>query len=92
MVEVTEERSLGWSGLSHWTEETSPKVLVGPDGWKPTVEPEVYTCQFKGNTLVDISPRSEGPGCPLYLREHFKSSAAPMRKVDRYVSSRTPTW
>lgn len=64
MAEATEEHTLGWSGLSHWTEETSPKVLVGPEGWRPPVEPDTYSCQFKGNTLVDISPRSEGPGYP----------------------------
>ena len=59
-----------------------------------------YNCQFKGNTLVDISPRSERPawakmgddagalfpvvkGYPIYLRDHFKQTKAPMKKRPR---------
>ena len=61
-----------------------------------------YNCRFKGNTLVDISPRAGRPvrtsdisddgsqfvinkGYPMYL-ESYKASAAPLRKVKRYVS------
>ena len=46
-----------------------------------------YTLHFKGNTLVDISPRDRNPtGYPVYLRDHFMNAAAPMKKVDQYVS------
>jgi hypothetical protein len=45
-----------------------------------------YTLNFKGNTLVDISPRDEGNGYPIYLREHYKKEKAEMKKVTRYVS------
>ena len=62
-----------------------------------------YTCRFKGNTLMDISPRAERPewkqstsddgsqlevgrGYPIYLRDHFKETRAPLKKVQRYVS------
>jgi hypothetical protein len=59
-----------------------------------------YTCKFKGNTLVDISPREEeendgysyyqGQGrekvYPTYRRDHLKKDKAPMKKKVRYVS------
>jgi hypothetical protein len=50
-----------------------------------------FTCSFRGNTLVDISPRDERPGqYPLYLRDHLKKGgAAPLRTVQRYVAPRT---
>ncbi|MBM3240005.1 hypothetical protein FJZ31_27275 [Candidatus Poribacteria bacterium] len=51
-----------------------------------------YTCYFKGNTLVDISPRDEGIGYPIYLREHYKKDRAPMKRVTRYVSPVIIEW
>ena len=47
-----------------------------------------FTCHFKGNTLIDISPRDTGLGYPLYERDHFKKDKAPVKKVKRYVTSR----
>jgi hypothetical protein len=92
VVESTEEYTLGWSGTTHWVEGTLPVARVGPDGWVPPEDPEVYTCRFRGNTLMDISPRAEGPGYPLYRRDHYKKDAAPMVEVSRYVSSAIPEW
>ena len=52
-----------------------------------------YTCQFKGNTLVDISPRDERPSIyPIYLRANYVADRAPMRVVERYVSPFTIHW
>ena len=51
-----------------------------------------YACHFKGNTLVDISPRDEGNGYPIYLREHYKKEKAEMKKVTRYVSPVIIDW
>jgi hypothetical protein len=59
-----------------------------------------YECKFRGNTLVDISPREEkdndgysyyrGQGrekvYPTYRREQLKADKAPMKKINRYVS------
>ena len=47
-----------------------------------------YSCSFRGNTLVDISPRDEQPrSYPIYLRDHLKKAApAPMKKVTRYIA------
>jgi hypothetical protein len=46
-----------------------------------------YTFQFKGNTVVDVSPRDTNPtGYPVYLRDHFQQTQAPMKKVVQYVA------
>jgi hypothetical protein len=65
-----------------------------------SVQSVTYECRFRGNTLVDISPREEkendgysyyrGGGrekvYPTYRREHLKQDKAPMKKATRYVS------
>ena len=52
-----------------------------------------YTIHFKGNTVVDISPRETNPTAyPLYMRDHFKGDKAPMKKVERFVSSVALGW
>lgn len=49
-----------------------------------------YTCEFRGSTLVDISPRDESPDSyPLYLREQMKGTVAPMRRAKRFIAART---
>ena len=61
-----------------------------------------YTCRFRGNTLVDISPRPErawaeigqddgikspvAKGYPIYLRDHYREDGASMKETTRYVS------
>jgi DUF1680 family protein len=46
-----------------------------------------YAFQFKGNTVVDVSPRDTNPtGYPVYLRDHFQQTSAPMIKANQYVT------
>jgi hypothetical protein len=46
-----------------------------------------YEFHFKGNTVVDVSPRDTNPtGYPIYLRDHYQQNKAPMKKVEQYVS------
>ena len=46
----------------------------------------VYTCTFRGSTLVDISPRDPSPTTyRTYRREHMRSDAAPVRERERWV-------
>lgn len=46
-----------------------------------------YAFQFKGNTVVDVSPRDTNPtGYPVYQRDHFQKTSAPMIKVSQYVT------
>lgn len=99
IVESIETYQNGWEGLQipGWTEVTLPLITdVKPDPFayiastgqnKPT-ELTIYTCHFKGNTLVDIYPREQGLGCPLYRREHLKKDTAPMIDVVRSNSTK----
>jgi hypothetical protein len=59
-----------------------------------------YTCHFKGNTLVEISPHLESSVFPIYKRErhptyqrdHYKGNRAPMKETTRYVAPIAPKW
>jgi hypothetical protein len=53
-------------------------------------EETVLSCVFRGNTLVDISPRDTlRSSYPIYLRDHLRQGGpAPMRQADRYVAER----
>jgi len=53
-----------------------------------------YEIAFRGNTVVDISPRNESPGVyPMYLRDHMKAAKmAPMKTVQRYVAPKIAQW
>jgi hypothetical protein len=51
-----------------------------------------YACRFRGNTLVDISPRLSMPSYPIYLRERYRQAQAPVKTGTRYVASRVIAW
>ena len=52
-----------------------------------------FTLLFKGNTLIEISPRDSGPDeYRIYLRDYYKKDKAPMKKVSRYVSDALIPW
>jgi hypothetical protein len=99
MVESTHTYQVGWEGIQipGWTEVTRPLITdVQPQQFGYVVstnqnrpdELTNFTCHFKGNTLVDIQPREQGLGYPLYQREHFKANKAPMVEVIRSVPSK----
>ncbi len=87
VVESSETYTLKWKQTEFWKESTNPGA-----SWEPLKEPARYTCRFRGNTLVDISPRDEGLGLPLYRREALKSTVTPMRKLTRFVATVVPKW
>ena len=60
MVETREEYTLKWKRDGWWMEGTNP----GPN-WKND-HPEVFTFFFKGNTVVDLAPASEGLSISLF--------------------------
>ena len=47
-----------------------------------------HSAQLRGNTVVDMSPRQEGRGYPLYLRDDMKAARAPMKKRSNYVATK----
>jgi hypothetical protein len=87
VVETTEKYTLKWYQSEFWKESTNPG-----NAWQPASEPVQYTCRFRGNTLVDISPRDQGIGYPLYLRDGMRQAKAPMKKVTRHIPTVTLRW
>jgi hypothetical protein len=85
VVETTEKYTLRWKESDFWMESTNPGK-----SWKPGST--VYTMRFRGNTLVDISPRSDLPGYPIYQRDHLKANKAKMKKVKRYIPTSISQW
>ncbi len=53
-----------------------------------------YSIAFRGNTVVDISPRDDSPKVyPMYRRDFLKTGGqAPVRKVYRTVYEQIPRW
>ncbi len=54
-----------------------------------------YTAQFRGSTVVDISPRETDVEefkniYPFFMRDHLKATIAPMRKAGRFVADKLP--
>ena len=87
MVESVEIYTLKWKVEDFWFESTYPG-----DTWKPKKNPDKFTMHFKGNTLVDISPRSHVKGYHLYQRDYLKRDKAPMKKVTRFTSPERIKW
>ena len=85
VVETQETYTLKWKDSDFWFEGTSPSYW-----WEP--KPTLYTLTMRGNTLVDINPRSKGPGYPLYQRDEMKADQAPMIERERFVSTVIPKW
>ena len=99
VTETTETYQVGWEGIQipGWMEISRPlasdqppqpyEYVVSTGQRKPSTL-TTFTCHFKGNTLIDITPRELGLGYPLYRRDHYKQGKAPMLKVTRYVTSK----
>jgi len=53
-----------------------------------------YKIDFRGNTVVDISPRNDSPYVyPIYLRDHMKTAKkAPMKTKTRFVPDKVIKW
>ncbi len=81
MVTRVEKYTVKWKINENWHESSNP----GNDWTNPN--PITYTMTFKGNTLVDVSPRDTGPGLPIYQRDAMRDgTAAPMKTVTRFVA------
>jgi hypothetical protein len=86
MVTSKEVYTLKWRERDFWYESTNPGSK-----WEPDDPPLKYTLTMKGNTLVDIEPRSQSPGYPLYQRDHMRdNNRAPMKEAVRYVPDKWP--
>ena len=83
LATTTEAYTLKWKQEEFWKESTDPGAQ-----WKPADPPAKYTFTFRGNTVIDVSPRDTGLGFPLYQREALKAADAPMINVQRYIAPR----
>src|SRR5262249_46228544 len=51
------------------------------------IHDKTYTIEYRGSTVVDISPRNADPQLiPMYEREALKGKKAPMHTVQRFVA------
>jgi hypothetical protein len=87
VIETVETHAFGWKQSDFWQECTDPG-----SAWKAEKNPVLYQCRFRGNTLIDISPRDEGLGYPLYQREYMWGTNAPMKSLERYIAPVLPRW
>lgn len=87
VVESTETYTLKWRQTEFWKESTDQ----GPN-WVADEHPKQLTMKFRGNTLIDISPRDEGLGFPLYQRAGLNATTAPMKQVERYIAPALVKW
>lgn len=84
--EITELHAMAWKQSDFWQECTNPGA-----NWR-SKNPTRYTCRFRGNTLINISPRDEGTGYPLYERDFLRRPKAPMQMVERYIAPVLSRW
>ena len=57
-----------------------------------TYRGETYRCAFRGNTLVDISPRDDAVGYPIYRRAYYNRDEAPLVEARRYATDLRIRW
>jgi len=57
-----------------------------------TSEGRTYTLTFRGNTLVDVSPRDDRGYYAIYQRDALKQAKAPTREATRYVPPHSIKW
>ena len=80
MRETVETYTLKWKQDDFWMESTDPG-----SNWKPTPDPDRYTFHFRGNTVMDVSPRRSINDYQFYARDDLIRDKAPMRKLTRFV-------
>jgi hypothetical protein len=85
MAQYEETHTLKWKQGDFWQESNDP----GPQ-WTADEPPARYRFSFRGNTVVDVQPRDEGQGFPLYERGTMLLPEAPMHRVQRFIAPRLP--
>jgi hypothetical protein len=51
-----------------------------------------YTAQFRGHTVVEIAPRQDGVGYPIYERSACRAEKAPLRRARRFIPAQVLKW
>jgi len=91
-----EPRNLTWSGRYVDLGQVEKRDLVqvtfpiSTRTVKETIGGQEVELTIKGTTVVEVSP--PGPYCPIYQRQHLNADSAPLRPVQRFVSSEQVNW
>ena len=72
--------------------QVSVEFPVAERNEKVALDQNEYSVQFRGNTVIGISPKQEGVGYPIYEREAFRNPEAPMRDAPKYTAEKTLIW
>ena len=80
---------MGFSGL-RGGDVLTVSVPLKKRTTKETVAGVEYTLEWKGNTIVGMSPK--GTLAPLYQREDYLADRAPLGEVDYYVPAQEVAW
>jgi hypothetical protein len=51
-----------------------------------------YAAQFRGHTVVEIAPRQDGVGYPIYERSDYRAPRAPLRRGRRFIPAQVLKW
>jgi len=80
---------VGFSGLTR-DDVVTISVPLKKRTSKETVAGVEYALEWKGNTIVRMSPK--GTLAPLYQREDYLADRAPLGEVDYYVPAQEVAW
>jgi len=85
-----------WDGryINLGSADAGKKIVVTFPIEEKTVKEKIagteYTLVLRGNAVVQMDPK--GPNCPLYQREHMRTSQTPWHKTNRFVSHELIAW
>ena len=82
-----DEETVNYTVLTEQQWTTDPRKDKNPPDSTIT-----FKCTFRGNTLVDFSPRPDGRWYLNYKREQYKQDKAPMKEVTRFVTPDIIKW
>ena len=86
VAEYQETVTLRWKQGDFWQEANDPGTQ-----WTPDEHPTQYTFSFRGDTVVDVQPRNEGPGYRLYQRSAETAATSTLHSVERFIAPRLPS-
>jgi hypothetical protein len=82
-----EEETVTYTVVTNQQWASDPREDKNPDASSIT-----YTCRFRGNTLVDFTPRPDDRWYLNYQRQHYNQDQAPLKETARFASSELIQW
>lgn len=91
-LQVTDDLSAGETVAIEFPVVETTETCTIPAAWHNREEDVTFSCEFRGNTLVDISPRDDRPGYPIYRREELQQSKTPTIQSTRFEPADVYEW